>query len=55
MDNVLKQLSIDHIFSTPYQLQSNGKLEVFHKHLKPTLKKLCEKIQTTVTNTPAKY
>ena len=23
--------------------QSNGKLEVFHKYLKPTLKKLCEK------------
>ena len=27
----------------PYHLQSNGKLEVFHKYLKPTLKKLCEK------------
>ena len=26
--------------------QSNGKLEVFHKYLKPTLKKLCEKDPT---------
>ena len=31
------------IFSTPYHQQSNGKLEVFHKYLTPTLKKLCEK------------
>ena len=43
MDNVLQQLGIDHIFSAPYHPQSNGKLEVFHKYLKPTLKKLCEK------------
>ena len=43
MDNVLQQLGIDSIFSTPYHPQSNGKLEVFHKYLKPTLKKLCEK------------
>ena len=42
MDQVLQQLSIDHIFSAPYNSQSNGKLEVFHKYLKPTLKKLCE-------------
>ena len=27
----------------PYHPQNNGKLEVFHKYLKPTLKKLCEK------------
>ena len=27
----------------PTTPQSNGKLEVFHKYLKPTLKKLCEK------------
>ena len=27
----------------PYHPQSNGKLEVFHKYLKPTLKKLCKK------------
>ena len=43
MDQVLQQLGIDRIFSTPYHPQSNGKLEVFHKYLKPTLKKLCEK------------
>ena len=46
MDQVLQQLSIDHIFSAPYHPQSNGKLEVFHKYLKPTLKKLCEKDPT---------
>ena len=43
MDKVLKQLGIERIFSAPYHPQSNGKLEVFHKYLKPTLKKLCEK------------
>ena len=43
MDQVLQQLGIDRIFSAPYHLQSNGKLEVFHKYLKQTLKKLCEK------------
>ena len=43
MDQVLQQLNIDHIFSAPYQPQSNRKLEVFHNYLKPTLKKLCEK------------
>ena len=43
MDHVLKQLGIEQIFSAPYHPQSNGKLEVFHKYLKPTLKKLCEK------------
>ena len=37
MDNVLLQLGIDHIFSALYQTQSNGKLEVFHIYLKPTL------------------
>ena len=40
---VLKQLGIERIFSAPYHPQSNSKLEVFHKYLKPTLKKLCEK------------
>ena len=40
MDDVLQQLGINHIFSAPYNQQSNGKLEVFHKYLKPTLKKL---------------
>ena len=43
MDQVLQQLGIDKIFSAPYHLQSNGKLEVFHKYLKPTLKTHCEK------------
>ena len=43
VDQVLQQLRIDHIFSTPHHPQSNRKLEVFHKYLKPTLKKLCEK------------
>ena len=46
MDQVLKQLGIERIFSAPYYPQSNGKLEVFHKYLKPTLKKLCEKDPT---------
>ena len=43
MDQVLQQLGIDHICTTPYHPQSNGKLEVFHQYLKPTLKKLCKK------------
>ena len=42
MDNVLQQLGIDCIFSAPNHPQSNGKLEIFCKYLKPTLKKLCE-------------
>ena len=46
MDQVLQQLSIDHIFSAPCNPQSNGKLEVFHKYLKPTLKKLYKKYPT---------
>ena len=43
IDQVLKQLEIERIFSAHYYPQSNGKLKVFHKYLKPTLKKLCEK------------
>ena len=43
MDQVLQQLGIDCIFSAPYHPLSNGKLEVFHKYLSPTLKKLCKK------------
>ena len=43
LDQVLKWLGIERIFSAPYHPQSNGKLEVFQKYLKPTLKKLCEK------------
>ena len=46
MDKVLQQLGIECILSTPYHPQSNGKLEVFHKYLKCTLKKLCEKDPT---------
>ena len=42
MDQVLKQLGIEWIFSAPYHPQTNGKLEVFHQYLKQTLK-LCEK------------
>ena len=42
VDQVLQQLGIDRIFSASYHPQSNGKLEVFHQYLKPTLKKLCE-------------
>ena len=43
---VLQQLGIDRIFSAPYHPQSNGKLEVIHKYLKPTLKKICKKDPT---------
>ena len=39
MDQVLQQLGIARIFSEPYHPQSNGKLKVFHKYLKPKLKK----------------
>ena len=42
MDQILKQLQTERIFSTPYHPQSNGKLEAFHKYLKPTLKKVSE-------------
>ena len=44
MDQAMKQLGVEQIFSAPYHPQSNGKLEVFHKYLKPTLKMLCEKV-----------
>ena len=46
VDQVFQQLGTNHIFSAPYHPQRNGKLEVFHKYLKPTLKKLCEKDPT---------
>ena len=42
MDDVLQQLGTSHIFSAPYHPQSSRKLDVFHKYLKPTVKKLCE-------------
>ena len=50
VDQVLQQLRINHIFSAPYHPHSNGKLEVFHKYLKPSLKKLCQEIQQIGTN-----
>ena len=40
-DKMTKDLGIERIFSAPYHPQSNGKLETFHKFLKPTLKKMC--------------
>ena len=43
MDQVLQQLSIDNIFFAPYHPQNNGKLEIFHMYLKPTLRKPCKK------------
>ena len=51
MDKILQQPGIDHTFSAPYHPLSNGKLEVLHKYLKPTLKKLCEKDLPTETST----
>ena len=55
MDQVLQQFGIDCIFSAPYHLQSNGKLEVFHKYLKPKLKKLCEQDPPIGINTSMKF
>ena len=46
MNQVLQQLGINRIFSAPYHPQCNGKLEIFHKYMKPTLKKLCERDPT---------
>ena len=55
MDLVLQKLGIDRIFSAPFHPQSNVKLKAFHKYLKPTLKKLCERDPTNwdkyLTNT----
>ena len=42
---VTKDLGFERIFSAPYHPQSNGKLETFHKFLKPTLKKMCAEDQ----------
>ena len=50
MDQVLQQHGIDRIFSVPYHPQSNGKLEVFHKYLKPTLKNFVKKTLLTGTS-----
>ena len=46
-DKVTRDLGIERIFSAPYHPQSNGKLETFHKFLKPTLKKMCADDQDT--------
>ena len=43
IDQVLKQLGIERVFYASYHPQSNGKVEVFHKYLKNTLKKFCKK------------
>ena len=43
MNHILQQLNFDHMLSVPYYPQSNKTLEVFHRYLKPTLKKLCKK------------
>ena len=43
MDQVLQELGIECVFSAPYHPQSNRMLEVFHKYLKPSMEKLCEK------------
>ena len=43
MDQVLKQLGTERIFQHPTTPKAMAKLEVFHKYLKPTLKKLCER------------
>ena len=42
MYDILQHLGIDDILSAPYHPQSNGKLDVFPKYLKLTLKKLYE-------------
>ena len=39
-------LALIEFFSALYHPWSNGKLKVFHKYLKPTLKKLCERDPT---------
>ena len=49
-DRVMKDLDIERIFSVPYHPQSNGKLETFHKFLKPTLKKMCAEDQDNWDN-----
>ena len=43
INQVLQQFGIYRIFSAPFHPQSNEKLGIFLKYLKPTLKKLCEK------------
>ena len=55
MHQVLQKLGIDHIMSAPYHPQSNGKLEVFHKYLKPTLKTSTKRIQQIGISTSIKF
>ena len=55
MDQVLQQLGIDRIFSEPYHSQSNDKLEVFHKYLKPTWKNFMKKVLLTGISILIKY
>ena len=55
MDQVLKQLGTERIFSAPYHPQSNNKLEVFHKYLKPTLKNSVKKTCQTGINILTKF
>ena len=55
MDNTLQQLGINGILSAPYHSQSNGKLEVFQKSLKPSLTTLCQIDLDNWDNTSTKY
>ena len=55
MDQVLQQLGINRIFSAPYHPQSNGKLEDFHKYLKPTLGNFVKMTQRIGINTSTTY
>ena len=59
MDQVPQQPGMECIFSVPYHLKSNRKLEVFHKYPTPTLKKLCEKDPSNwdkyINQVPASY
>ena len=50
-DRFTKDLGIERIFSAPYHPQSNGKLEIFHKFLKPTLKKMWDDYTKQVLRT----
>ena len=55
MDQALKQLGIEQIFSPPYHPQSNGKLEVLHKYLRLTLKKFVRRTHLTQINILTKF
>ena len=51
MDQVLQQLGIEHIFSTPYHPQINRKLEVFTNTSNPPRRNYVKKIQQIGTST----